>query len=309
MAKLAAPPGWDARVRSATTIDELDALYQEAVRGGFNDRARYVLVQKNQATIGQVNEALKATAQKALAPLPGLTQEGAGNLLRQTVPGLVDQFGNVNAQIAKAYYETQRDLAFSAIRQSGNYVRKGQVKAANRRAAATLQGQVYKAGIPDFNVAEKTDSIIGYGMKSFMDYGGAQASANVENAMTRAVASYNRDTMLYNSSLDPAVIGVQRVAEADACAFCQMVAFDSYGSARVSGYAADYHNHCRCSIETLYAGDTAYRPDYYDDFQYGGLEDLSTMSTADTKAFFNENPDAIPTYLQNNADFLAWIQR
>lgn len=283
-------PELDEKIRKASSLSELEDIYKQARDAGLNDRARYTLVRRNQATIGKVNDILKQTAERAFAPLGRLSQQGAGALFRSTVPGLIDEFGNFNAQVAKTYYETQRELAYAALRGQG-YSRGGLVPAAKRRAAATFAGQAYVAKVPDFDIRSQVESIVGYGMKSFTQYGAAQASANVENALTRAVAAYNRDTLLFNSALDPAVVGVQRVAEPDACEFCQMVAFDQTGSVRVSGYAADYHNHCRCSIETLYAGDTPYRPDYYDDFEYGSVRSI----------------DNLPEYMQDNTGFVNYV--
>jgi hypothetical protein len=273
-----APADWTLRVNRATSLAELDALYREAWAGGFADRSRYLLVKRNQATIRTLEKTLVRTAEKALAPLTGLNQAGAATLLRGTVPGLVETFGNANAVAAIDYYNAQRDIATGTSAFREQYARGGRNKAAARRAQAQLRS--YVAKIPKIDNVKTVDSIIGYGMKTFMGQGAKFTINGVSNAMTRATAAYNRDTILYNSALDPAVVGVQRVAEADACAFCAMVAFDQYGDARVSGYAADYHNNCRCSIETLYAGDKAYKPDYYDDFPYSPdsptLDDFAT---------------------------------
>jgi hypothetical protein len=109
--------------------------------------------------------------------------------------------------------------------------------------------------------------------------------------MTRAVGSYNRDTILYNAGLDDAVVTVQRVAEADACAFCALMAFSSTRSAsgqsldvRTTQYAVDFHARCRCSIETLYEGDDPIRPPYYDQFEEEYLDTYKGNSVSDTLA-------------------------
>jgi hypothetical protein len=128
------------------------------------------------------------------------------------------------------------------------------------------------AKLPTFNAPQISEPIIGQGMKTFMAAGFEPMTADVTRAMTRAVASYNRDTMLYNASLDEAVYAVQRVAEPNACGFCQLVAFESARvtteeGVRTASYAIDFHNNCKCSIETLYIGDRPIRPDYYDEFE------------------------------------------
>lgn len=269
-------------------------------------RQRYNLMRENQAAMKRVNDLASETTARALSDLGGLAQNEVGGLLREVVPGIVDQFGNVNANIAIDYYGQQRELAFKALegQYSGRY---GVRKAANRRAQAQLKAAAYNPQLPEFDAAAKSESIIGFGMKTWVN--GGDVAGEVSNAVTREVASYNRDTILYNSALDPEVTGVQRVAEPNACDFCQMVAFDSYGSARVSGYAADYHNNCHCSIETLYRGDAPVRPDYYDEFEYGNIEASKNESSADTRSFFQQNPDQIPVYLRDNKDFMSWLER
>lgn len=279
---VSAPSDWNARVNRAISLSELDSLWAEARAGGWSDYSRYLLVKRNQATIRVLEKALVNTAQRSLAPLGGMSQAGAGALMRSTVPGLVDTFGNANAVAAIDYYNAQRMIALNVVKGVSTVPRaayKNTARRATRRAAA--QTKSYVATMPKFDTASQVDSVINYGMKLFSTGGAAAATDGVSNAMTRITASFNRDTILYNSALDPQVVGVQRVAEPDACAFCAMVAFDQYGSARVSGYAADYHNNCRCSIETLYAGDKPYRPDYYDDFPYSyGEPDLADFADA-----------------------------
>lgn len=251
-------------------------------------RAQYNAMREHQAAMQRVNELSKETAAKALSNLDGLVQNEVGGLLREVVPGIIDQFGNVNSNLAVEYYNTQRQLAMEALQ--GQYAgRYGVRKAAARRASAQTKSAIFNPQIPEFDAAQKSDSIIGWGMKTWS--AGGDVSTEVSNAVTREVASYNRDTILYNSALDKEVQGVQRVAEPNACEFCAMVAFDSYGSARVSGYAADYHNNCHCSIETIYKGGAPIRPDYYDDFTYGNVNQTSPEEwQAQWEIFKQEHP-------------------
>ena len=234
---------WGQRVLSATSVDELNALWEEAVSKGFNNRASYILVQQNQANLRRVNQVLKETATRALAPLDTLTQDGAAVLFRSTVPGLIDEFGNVNAQIAKSYYQAQKLVNINTVRIESSALKpssRGKLtnRMADRRATAELKAQLtvnsgYEVKLPKFDVTSKADTIVNYAMQQFQRTG-AGATPEITNALTRAVASYNRDTILFNSALDKSVVGVQRVAEANACDFCQMVALDRHGSARVS---------------------------------------------------------------------------
>jgi hypothetical protein len=49
---------------------------------------------------------------------------------------------------------------------------------------------------------------------------------------------------------------------------------------RLSQYAVDFHDHCNCTIETLYIGDKPIRPDYYDQFEADYLEASSEAGSA-----------------------------
>lgn len=232
-------------------------------------RQQYELTKRNQATMGQVETLLLREGTQVLSAGQNLGRQEMGGFLRQVVPGLIDRYGKVNAVAAMKYYDEQR-LAWK--NHAGNTTtRNSQRRKAERFAAAKLRSEIYVAKLPEFKPVEIADPIVGYGMARFTEEGFDVMRDQVNAAMTRAVASYNRNTILYNAGLDDAVVGVQRVAEPNACAFCAMVAFGSSQwharESRVADYAIDFHNNCRCSIETLYEGDQPVRPDYYDDFE------------------------------------------
>lgn len=297
-----APYDWAQRVLAATSEADLNALWLEAINGDFGTASRFALISENQAALRRVNQTMMTVADRALAPISRVNQQGAATLFRSTVPGLIDEFGNVNALIAKNYYQAQRFVYFKQqVMSNGITAKRAQNnlrRQATNRAQAQLQSQLavangYKAKLPGFDPLAKADSVVNYGMSLFMK-NGPQAKQEIMNAITRAVASYNRDTILFNSALDSDVVGVQRVAEPGACDFCAMVAFDRYGSARVSSYAANYHNNCHCTIETLYENDKPIVPDYYADFEYAP-SDLSIDLTSESWANFKKNypPDFI----------------
>lgn len=237
------------------------------------ERQRYELVKRNQASMTQVETLLEREADQLLSLADQLDQQNLGAYLRTVVPGLVDKYGNVNATLAMKYYDEQRLLA----------VQKMSMKSAQRLAGAKLRSETFVAALPKIDVMKHAEPIIGFGMARFMADGSGAMRDAVTNAMTRAVASYNRDTILYNAGLDDAVVTVQRVAEPGACEFCSLMAFSSSRSAsgapldvRTTSYAVDFHNKCRCSLETLYEGDEPIRPDYYDQFEE---EYLATSGT------------------------------
>lgn len=230
------------------------------------ERQRYDAVRRNQATMQQVNTLLEREATKVLSLAQQFDQQQMGGYLRTVVPGLVDRYGNVNATAAMDYYNETRILAGQRLAMSA--------RRAQRLAGAKLQSQVYVAKMQTFDSVKLAEPIIGVGMKALMVDGFGSMADTVTNAMTRAVGSYNRDTITYNAGLDDATLTVQRVAEPGACAFCALLAFSSTRSVsgdsldvRTTSYAVDFHNNCHCSLETIYEGDEPIRPDYYDQFE------------------------------------------
>jgi hypothetical protein len=147
----------------------------------------------------------------------------------------------------------------------------------------------YSAVLPPSNIVETAEGIIGVGMQKFMDKGFGSSTIAVQNALTRAIAGYNRDVTAYNSARDDAVVRVQRVAEATACGFCmQMALFSLESKASIANvnYAVDFHNNCNCSIETIYEGDSFYRPDYYDAFEKA-VDEFSGFTSTPQEASYD----------------------
>lgn len=244
------------------------------------NRELYLLSRRNQAAIARVEDLLIRDSTKVLTKARDLPQQELGAFLRLYTPGLIDKHGSINAAGALTYYNERYAL----------YRRDLSRGIAGRAAAKATEGAIYAARIPSFNPTALAQGVINYGMASFATGGSAQMERAVTSSLTRAVASYNRDTILYNSALDPGVVTVQRVAEPDGCAFCQLMAFSSTRSAsgssldvRTSQYAVDFHDRCRCSIETLYQGDSAIRPPYYDKFEQNYTEATLEVGATNTK--------------------------
>lgn len=255
------------------------------------ERERYLASQRNQANMRAVETLLEREAITVIDTGRELERQELGGFLRTVVPSLVDRYGNINATAALQYYDQQREAWEKAnpalVRQLSRDARRGQQ---TRFASAATRGAIYRATRPEFNPVDITDPIIGFSMARFTEDGFGAMRDQVVSAMTRAVAAYNRDTVLYNSALDPGVITVQRVAEPKACAFCRLMAFSSTRSAagqpldvRTTQYAVDFHDRCRCSIETIYQGDSPIRPDYYDDFEAEYVEASQSSGTSNAK--------------------------
>ena len=259
-------------------------------------KEKYDAARRNQATMQQVENLLIEETTSVLTVARDFERQEFGGFLRQVVPVLVDKYGNVNAVAAMQYYDEQRRIWWEGKQRAGTRSgRQSQQRRAERYASARLRGEIYVARMPEFNLPEKTDPIINWTMKRFAETGFDIAAETAKNAMTRAVASYNRDVMLYNAALDRDVVKVQRVAEPGACSFCRLMAFSSSRSAsgdsldvRTASYAVDFHDNCRCSIETLYQGDEAIRPPYYEQFEQNYLQATTNVGASNARSVINE---------------------
>lgn len=243
-------------------------------------RAKYLETLKQESILRHVNEIVVDTATRSVAAGATLGQQDYGGLLRSIVPQLLNQYGTVNATAAMDFYDNARLLYARAYgSQARREVTRSSVKArANRYATAVTKSAVtlgqmsfdeFQATFAtDYKLAEKSERVIGYAMKVRAESGHKPSVDAMNKAMTREVASYHHDTILFNSALDPFVERVQRVAQASACEFCRMMALGSTdGKVRVSTYAIKFHDHCHCTIQPLYAGEDPVRPPYYDDFE------------------------------------------
>jgi hypothetical protein len=242
-------------------------------------RWQYEQQVQQEAVIAQVNELITQQASAVATAGASLGQQEFGGLLRTTIPALLDQYGNINATAAIDYYDKMRAqwtdiFGAEAVKQIGRKAR----RSAQQRYATAITGAKIKVATnadafvasyaPTYNTVAKTDAVLNFAMKVRAKYGHEASVQAMNNALTREVAMYHRDTVLFNSALDPYVEKVQRVAQATACEFCRLMALGSTdGSVRLSSYAAKFHDNCHCTIQPLFAGDRPVRPPYYDQFE------------------------------------------
>jgi hypothetical protein len=243
-------------------------------------RWRYEETIKQERILAQVGDLLMDKASSAVSVGATLGQQEYGGLLRVVIPQLLDQYGKVNATAAVNFYD-QTQLAWlqangSEARQraSRGNVRRQSERVARARTQSALElastgVDVFKAKFADsYDLLAKSENVIGFAMKVRARDGHEPSVVAMNNALTREVASYHRDTILFNAALDSNVSRVQRVAQASACEFCRLMALGSTnGSVRVSNYAVKFHDHCHCTIQPLFEGEAPFRPDYYDDFE------------------------------------------
>jgi GNAT superfamily N-acetyltransferase len=240
------------------------------------ERWKYEQTVAQEAAMRQVNDLITAEAAAAANVGAGFDQSEFGALLRSIVPQLLDQYGRVNATAALQFYDAQRTQwaetygpAASQMAGRGNVRAQGSRYAVATTQSALAVSQGYAAQYADdYRRAAKADSVINYAMRVRQSSGHAPSVTAMNNALTREVAMYHRDTVLFNAGLDPFVNRVQRVAQAKACEFCRLMALGSTnGTVRTSTYAVKFHSHCHCTIQPLFDGDQPVRPDYYDEFE------------------------------------------
>lgn len=246
-------------------------------------REQFILVRENQQRMLRINQLASKEVQSLLRVSKDFTVDETGGFLRKVIPTVTSRYGGLQQASAITHYKDMRELAQAA----GDFT----------------------PIAPKLDEVAKTAGIIDYAMSlKYADSFDAMTT-NLQNEITRAIASYNRDTISYNGALDSTVVSVQRVAEANACAFCTERALDSYnyttaskGAAFTSSVAVDYHNFCNCTIETIYEGQEAIQPDYYTQMQeeYStaekalyeeSLKKAEELGTVRNRAFLKEFPE------------------
>lgn len=255
------------------------------------ERWQYEQTVQQQATLKRVNDLLIKDATNAVSVGATFPQQEYGALLRMVVPTLLDQWGKVNATAAIQYYDelnvqwltTYGDEARQQASRK-NVRRQAERYALARTQSALAVSQGYAAKYADdYDVAAKTDAVMNFAMKVRAEQGHAPSVAAMNNALTREVAAYHRDTVLFNSALDSNVHSVQRVANPGACEFCRLMALGSTrGSVRRSTYAARFHANCHCTIKPLFKGEAPVHPDYYKEFEAEYEEVYKGNSSKDT---------------------------
>ena len=264
------------------TFDGRDVSYNEY---------RYLMGVRNRVVMEQVDRIATQETLTVVEAARDFDQQELGGFLRTTMPPLVDRYGQINATAALDYYN-QTKAAWYAERGGTNagmlsgsrrLIRNSRNTRSSRYAAARLEAEIYVATRPEFNLTAKVDGIVNYAMATFSKNGFDAMKPSLTNSLTRALASYQRDTVLYNSALDRDVYKVQRVARPNACSFCRVVAFESYrgSDVRTADYAIDFHDNCHCTIETLYLGDQPIRPDYYENFEQQYIEASKYVDSPD----------------------------
>jgi hypothetical protein len=220
-------------------------------------------IKNNSRQIGQVAEIARVEMLGAFGITIVNNRNDFAGLIRNLGPAVLNKYGNISATAALYHYEEMRELAFkNAI---GLELSR---RAQNRRAAAQVSASIqvstssYAPSIKAVDVATKTEDMIKYSLSKYDSSGYIGGKNAALDYALREIAQANRDTILFNATLDNSVQGVQRIADPNACAFCLTVAL---GGSR--SFASKYHDSCRCTIEPIFKGQSDFRPDYYDELE------------------------------------------
>lgn len=190
------------------------------------------------------------TVTRALPDLSTLGQQEAGGVVRTIATGTVENVGAFATQAAVDMYNRLRELGL------------GEAMATRMVNAGTAERFI--AGTITVNAPKLVEPVVGRTMQQFAQGRFVEAQAYLGQAVARTVANVYRQTHVANSEKDPVASGYQRVASANACAFCLVVSLNKYTTFDASG---GYHDHCSCTTVPIFKGQEAFRPDYYDEFQ------------------------------------------
>lgn len=145
---------------------------------------------------------------------------GSRNMLTQSIPGLVNRYGDATAQVAREWYD-------------------------ELRAIEGVPGG-YRAALGEGISKEFIEARVKYGASHlFTDNPGGMLPF-LEGAVQKYVLDYGRNTITRNVRRDPRAAGWMRVTSADPCKFCIMLAGRG-GVYRRTTVAFAAHDDCNCA--------------------------------------------------------------
>lgn len=213
-------------------------------------------VNKHQTNLKRVNILAKNEANKVLSVLDDMTFNQQASHVRNTVPTIIQKYGMVAATVGATHYNEMRNL------QAKDY---------------NLEPLI--AVVPTkIDFTEKIDNMLGFGISKNSTLGVQAMRSFLVQELTLHVTNYDRETIDYNANREAKNVKIQRVAEADACAFCSTLAAAgviyegiAYDEDYVA-YANDWHSNCQCSTEVIYENqqgqfESLIRPSYYDSLE------------------------------------------
>lgn len=166
----------------------------------------------NNQVLGSIPPSMRTLERRLSGAPPVAIRDG----LLELVPGIADQYGRVMAEGTAEWYE---------------------------RARLSVVGGAFTArtgDLPDPDVVRRN---VRWAAGALFVESRVSPFQTLVGSLERHVMDVGRTTVALNSRADPRASGWRRMAQADACGFCQLLSGRVYG-----GDHADFsaHDHCRC---------------------------------------------------------------
>jgi hypothetical protein len=176
--------------------------------------------------ITRLSDAAAADLAELWAVIVGTTD--ASDALMDTIPSLVDDYGDAATLVAAEWYDEYR----AELNISGSY---------------TADLAILDLGGP---------ALAGWGSSLLTpdDVDWDAALERISGGLEKRVAVAARETITQNVDNDPLGVGWQRQARATGCGFCQMLAGrgEVYKSRDTANFGA--HDHCQCVAMPAFGG-------------------------------------------------------
>lgn len=161
----------------------------------------------------------------------GLSARAATSLLLEAVPALGEVYGEMAGALAVDFYDEVRETADVP----GRFVASPAVPPERSRLEVLVRWGVE----PLFIDTPKPDLAV----------------SRVTGGMTKVVADVSRETVLTNTARDPKATGWSRIARADGCAFCRLLASKGNYYKDVRARFAS-HDRCGCTAAPAFSPGT-----------------------------------------------------
>ena len=243
-------------------------------------------VSKANTNMKRVNVLAEQELRSVLRVTSEMTFDEQAKFVRSTTPIVIQKYGNVASTVAATHYNEYRGLV-----------------------APTLELPKYRAvARPAVDFTERINNLLDISIAKTITSGVSAMQDFIANSASGILSEYNRSTMTYNSENETVdVVELQRVAAADACAFCAemaIVAGNIEGLVQaddVYSFEPDYHDNCSCTLEVIYAGQKNIRPEHYDTYEniynlaynklsVDGYAAAAEAGTTRSNAFLRANP-------------------
>lgn len=201
---------------------------------------------RHKKTISDIATLAGADASAALVSLSGQSLGRIGYELNQVVPEIINLYGSASSIASADYYMSQR------------------------LAANVAGAKPYKPTLKSsYPVAKNTEGTIGYTMSRIAasEVDTLAGVSALTGGLQRIIAGIDRALIGDNVAADPIAVRYQRLASANACGFCLLIAIGANWDTQAD--TGGFHNSCQCVNVPIFEGQDFQKPDYYDTWEQG----------------------------------------